>query len=154
FLALISLAMIGGQGLQDYRALLDEAQHVTNNRYFTLAFVFGPGSRSYVAQGVVVVAAAAAGYANRNASNARIFALGIVATALGATYWHLQDFTVLVLAAWLWRRDAMSAWQWVLLAFIAVAAEFAWPLTPLPLLAGVAAWFVALAMPRREPATA
>ena len=154
-LALVSLAVIGGQGLNDYRALLDEAQHVTNNRYFTLAFVLGPGAVSYLAQGAVVFAAAAAAYANRNATNARIFTLGIVATALGATYWHLQDFTVLVLAAWLWRRDVTSSWQWALLVFVAVTGEFAWPLTPLPLLVGVAAWFVLLAVPRsRQPAIA
>ena len=152
--ALVSVAVIGGQGFHDYRALLDEAQHVANNRYFTLAYVLGPGALGYVAQAIVVVAAAIGAYANRGASNARIYALGIVATTLGATYWHLQDFTVLVLAAWLWRREAMSRWHWALLAFVAVSAEFAWPLTPLPLLAGVTVWFVAIAMPRRKPATA
>jgi hypothetical protein len=153
-LAVVSLAVIGAQGFADYRSLLDEAQHVTNNRYFTLAYVMGPGTLSYLAQGIVIVGAAAAAYVNRGASNARIFALGIVATNLGATYWHLQDYTVLVLAAWLWRRDAMTAWHWWLLAIVAVAGEFAWPLTPLPLLAGVAIWLTVIAVPRREPAIA
>ncbi len=100
-LAVASLALIGQQGLNDYLSLLSEAQHVTNNRYFTLAFVLGPGGLSYAAQAAVVVAAVAAAYMNRRSSQARVFALGIVATALGATYWHLQDFTILVLAAWL-----------------------------------------------------
>ena len=50
-LAAISLAVIGGQGLSDYRSLLNEAQGVTNNRYFTLAYVLGPGAVSYIAQG-------------------------------------------------------------------------------------------------------
>src|SRR5205807_9677550 len=100
-LAIGSLALIGGQGLGDYTALLNEAQHVTNNRYFTLAFLFGSGTLSYMAQGVVVAATVVAAYMNRHASHSRVFTLGIVATTLGATYWHLQDFTILVLAAWL-----------------------------------------------------
>ena len=147
--AVVSLAVIGGQGLSDYLVLLDEAQHVVNNRYFTLAFILGPGPLSHIAQGVVVAIAIVAAYANRHAGHTRLFALGIVATALGATYWHLQDFTVLVLAAWLfWRERPPLSRAWLLLA-IAVAGEFAWPLTPLPLLVGVLGWFLLLAVPPR-----
>ena len=147
--AVVSLAVIGGQGLSDYLALLDEAQHVVNNRYFTLAFILGPGPLSHIAQGAVVAIAVVAAYVNRHAGHARLFALGIVATALGATYWHLQDFAVLVLAAWLfWRERPPLSRAWLLLA-IAVAGEFAWPLTPLPLLVGVLGWFLLLAVPSR-----
>ena len=145
-LAAASLAVVGGQGWSDYVGLLNEAQHVTNNRYFTPAFLFGPGALSYAVQAVVVTAAVAAAYFNRRASHARIFALGIVATALGATYWHLQDYTVLVLAAWLSWRQGSALQRWLLLA-VAVAAEFAWPLTPLPILACLAVWFALLPAP-------
>jgi hypothetical protein len=150
-LAAVSLAMIGGQGWNDYRALLSEAQNVTNNRYFTLAFLLGPGVLSYVAQAAVIVATVIAAYLNRHAGHARIFALGIVATALGTTYWHLQDYTILVLAAWLFWRDAPPVRQrWLLLA-VALTAEFAWPLTPLPILACVAVWFGLLATAAKRP---
>ncbi len=149
-LAVASLAAIGSQGLADYSALLNEAQHVVNNRYFTLAYLLGPDTPSYVAQAVVAIAAAAAAYANRRARHARVFALGLVATSLGATYWHLQDYTILVLAAWLFWREPSPAWQrWGLLV-VAVAGEFAWPLTPLPILVAVAVWFVALALPPKS----
>jgi hypothetical protein len=151
-LALASLALIGGQGLGDYMALLNEAQNVNNNRYFTLAFLLGPGALSYMAQGVVVVAAGVAAYLNRQAGHERIFALGLVATSLGATYWHLQDFTILVLAAWLFWRDHPPAWQRWWLLVIVLAAEFAWPLTPLPLLLAVAVWFGILITPRKRSA--
>ncbi|HSS62092.1 MAG TPA: glycosyltransferase family 87 protein [Candidatus Limnocylindrales bacterium] len=164
-LAAASFAVVGGQGLNDYLSLLSEAQHVTNNRYFTLAYVLGPGLGGYVAQGAVVAAAAVGAYANRSAGHSRVFALGLVATTIGATYWHLQDFAMLVLAAWLvWRRSGASrllptsgeeappAWQrWLLLA-VAVAAELAWPLTPLPLLVAVLVWFVCLLVPSRPRA--
>ena len=148
-LALGSLAVIGAQGLSDYLRLLEEAQHVVNNRYFTLAYLLGPGVLSYAAQAVVVVIAATAAYLNRGATHARLFALGLVATAAGATYWHLQDFAVLLPAVWLfWREHPRASLRWLLLV-VGVAGEFAWPLTPLPLLLGIAVWLAALATPAR-----
>ena len=153
-LAAASLALIGAQGLNDYLSLLNEAQHVTNNRYFTLAVVLGPGPFGYVAQALVVVLAAAGAYLNRHRSDSHVFALGLVATTLGATYWHLQDFTILVLAAWLFWREGQPAWQrWWLLAIV-LAGEFAWAMTPLPLLLGLAVWFAVLIAPKvsRVPA--
>src|SRR5438105_13121286 len=128
-LALLSLSVIGSQGLSDYMNLLNEAQHVTNNRYFTLAFVLGPVQLSSLAQAIVIAAAALAAYLNRAGSNGRVFALGLVATTLGASYWHLQDFTVLILASWLFWRDHPPAWQRWWLLMIVLTAEFAWPLT-------------------------
>jgi hypothetical protein len=161
-LAAASVAMLGGQGLADYVSLLNEARNITNNRYFTLAFVLGPGALASVAQGMIAVAALVGAYLNRNSSHARVFALGLVATSFGATYWHLQDFTILLLAAWLfWHSPSgasrhlptsgedLPAWQrWWLLA-VALTAEFAWPLTPLPVLITVAVWFFCLAVRRQ-----
>jgi hypothetical protein len=154
-LALVSLFLIGGQGLQDYLNLLGEARHVTNNRYYTLAYLFGPDLLSYIAQDFVVAVAVVGAYLNRHASHDRLFALGLVATMLGATYWHLQDFTILVIAAWLFWRDSPPAWQRWWLLVIAFAGEFAWPLTPLAILVGVAVWFACLVVPRdAAPTTA
>jgi len=147
-LAALSVAFVGAQGVSDYRSLLNEAQHVTNNRYFTLAYLLGPGTLSYVAQAVVVVIAMAGAYLDRGASHARLFALGIVATALGATYWHLQDYAILVPAAWFFWRSRPPAWQQWWLLVVVIAAELAWPLRPLPILIGVAVWFAFLVTPR------
>jgi hypothetical protein len=64
-------------------------------------------------------------------------------------YWHLQDFAILLPAVWLfWREHPRAALRWLLLV-IAIAGEFAWPLTPLPLLLGVGVWLAALATPAR-----
>lgn len=154
-LAVASLAAIGQQGLNDYLSLLQQLDHDANNRYFTLAFLLGPGILSYAAQVAVAAAAAVAGFLNRHNGDARIFALGIVATALGATYWHLQDFTILLLAVWLFWRESPSIPLRLLLLVIAIAGEFAWPLTPLPILLGVAVWFAAMfTSPRKSPAVA
>jgi hypothetical protein len=63
-----------------------------------------------------------------------LYALGLVATAFGATYWHLQDYTILLGAAWLFWRTSPPAWQRAWLGIVAIAGELAWPLTPLPML--------------------
>ena len=149
-LAVLSLLSLGASGLDDYRSLLAEAQALPNNRYFTWAYVLGPGALSYLAQGVVLVAAAAGAYLNRAASTGRLLALGLLAGAAGATYWHLQDFTILVGAAWLFWRDNPPAWQRTLVAVTAVTIELAWPLTPVPLLIGTAFWLGLLVYPAKK----
>lgn len=148
-LAAVSLATLGAGGLSDYRALLAEAQGLPNNRYFTLAYLLGPGPVSYAAQAVVLVVAAAAGYVARHAGHARLFALGLVATAFGTTYWHLQDYAILLAAAWLFCRDATPVWQRAWLVVVAVAGELAWPLTPLPMLIALGVWLAFFVAPRR-----
>jgi hypothetical protein len=146
-LALLSVLALGADGFGQYRSLLSAVQAIPNNRYFTPAYVLGPGVAGYVFIAAAVVASAVAGYWNRRATDARLFALGLVACCIGATYWHLQDFTMLVLAAWLFWRDASPAWQRAWLLVIVVGGEFAWGLTPLPVLIGVTAWFLFLLPP-------
>ena len=150
-LAVVSLLMIGTQGVNDYRSLLAEAQNVVNNRYFTWAYLVGPGLISYAFQVIFIALGVAAAYANRRASLARIIALGILISMLSATYWHLQDFAILAGAAWLFIRDQPPAWQRAWLVVVALAGELAWPLTPLPILLLVTVWFAMLAIPRRAP---
>jgi hypothetical protein len=148
-LAAVSLLVIGQQGLSDYRALLSEAEHVVNNRYFTPAYVFGPGALSYAVQAIFVLVGLAGAYLNRRASLARLFALGLVTTTLGATYWHLQDYSILVGAAWLFWHDTAPAWQRWWLLVVAIGGELAWPLSPLPILIGLGVWLVYMAVPPR-----
>lgn len=151
-LAVASLAMLGTGGVDDYRSLLAEAQTLVNNRYFTLAYVLGPGALSYAAQGLIVGIAAVSAFVQRGASYGRLFTLGLLASAFGATYWHLQDFTILVAAAWLYYRTGASAWQRGWLVAVALAAELAWPLSPLPILVAVGVWFAFSCIPDGRPA--
>jgi hypothetical protein len=152
-LAAISLIVIGSQGLNDYRSLLTEAQQVTNNRYFTLAYVLGPGVVSYVAQAAITAIGLVGAYLNRRAGLARLLALGLVTTAFGATYWHLQDFAILVVAGWLFWRDSPPAWQRLWLLVVVLAGELAWPLSPIPMLIALAGWFAFLVvLPRAQQA--
>lgn len=146
-LAGLSLAMLSGDGLGDYRSLLAEAQRVVNNRFFTLAFLLGSGWLTTLAQGAVIVVGLVAAYLNRHAGLTRLIPLGLLTTVLSATYWHLQDFTILVVAIWLFWRDEPPAWQRWWLLVIVVALEVAWPLSPGPALVAIAAWWVMLCVP-------
>jgi hypothetical protein len=150
-LGVASLAVVGTQGVGDYRSLLAEAQGVVNNRFFTWAYVVGPGPASYAVEVVVIALGVVAAYLNRRAGLARIMTLGLLTSMMSATYWHLQDFAILVGAAWLFLHDQPPVWQRAWLAVVAVTAELAWPLGPLPVLLAVAAWFAMVAIPRATP---
>ena len=145
--AILSVLSLGTDGLNDYRAVLSHESQMANNRYFTLAYVLGPGALSYVGPAIIAVITAAGAYLNRRAHYTRLFALALVAGTFAATYWHLQDFTILVLAGWLFWRDRPPIWQRLSLLLVVIAGEFAWGLTPLPVLAGIALWFAFLVAP-------
>jgi hypothetical protein len=102
-----------------------------------------------VVEVVFIALGIAAAYVNRRASLARLIALGLLVSMLSATYWHLQDFAILVGAAWLFIRDEPPRWQRAWLVVVALAGQLAWPLTPLPILLAVTVWFAMLAIPRR-----
>jgi glycosyl transferase family 87 len=146
-LAVVSVLVIGQQGMSDYRMLLSEAQHVANNRYFTPAYVVGAGPLSYAAQAALVAIGVAGAYVNRRSNFSRLFTIGLVTSAIGATYWHLQDYAILAGAAWLFWRDPAPAWQRWWLVVVAVGGELGWPLTPLPILVGLAVWLIFIALP-------
>jgi Glycosyltransferase family 87 len=152
-LAAGSVIVIGAQGLADYRHLVVEAQMVPNNRYFTLAYLLGPGVASYAAAAAVAGIGLVGAYLNRGAGLPRLFALGLVTSTLSATYWHLQDFTILVMAAWLFWRDDPPPWQRAWLLVVVFAGELAWPLSPLPMLVALAGWFAFLVVPAHAQRT-
>ena len=147
-LVVLSVAVLGTDGLNDYRITLAHQSQMANNRYFTLAYLLGSGALSYLGPAIVVIVAGVGAYLNRHAGYTRLFALGVVASMLAAAYWHLQDFTVLVVAAWLFWRDHPPAWQRAWLLVVVVGGEFAWGITPLPVLIGVAGWLAFLVAQR------
>lgn len=69
-----------------------------------------------------------------------------------ATYSHLQDFAILVIAAWLFWRGNPPASQRLWLLVVGAAGELAWPLSPLPILVAVAVWLEFLIVPSPPPA--
>lgn len=152
-LAAASLIAIGRQGLDDYLGLLAAAQQVVNNRYFTIAGVIGAGVPAYATQAGVTAIGMIGAFVNRRASLARLLCLGLVTTVLGASYWHLDDYAILVAAAWLFWREQPPVWQRAWLLVVVFTAEFAWPFGPLPILIAIAVWMVFLVAPSQSPRT-
>ncbi|MDQ2943162.1 MAG: DUF2029 domain-containing protein, partial [Candidatus Dormibacteraeota bacterium] len=146
-LVALSLALLGSEGLGEYRGLLSEEKRVVNNQFFTIAVLLGSGWLTSLAQGIVIAVGLVAGYLNRRSSLGRLIALGLVTSVLSASYWHLQDFTILVLAMWLFWRDEPPAWQRWWLLVIVVGLEVAWPLSPGPALVAIVVWWVMLCVP-------
>ena len=150
-LALASLALVGQQGLGDYLGLLDFARNIVFNRYFTLAYIFGPGPAATIAQLLVVAAGLLAAYRMRGAPHARVMALGVVMSMLAIPYDHVHDFAVLVPAVFLYLRTEPQAWRRAWLLVLWVSIELMWPATPLPLLVSLAVWLLLIALPKQTP---
>ena len=150
-LALASLALIGQQGLHDYLGLLDFARNIVFNRYFTLAYIFGPGPATTVAQLLVVAGGLFAAFRMRGAPVAGIIALGVVTSMLAIPYDHVHDFAVLVPAVFLYLRGEAPAWQRAWLLVVWVSIELMWPASPLPLLVSLAVWLLLIALPKPTP---
>ena len=88
----------------------------------------------------------AAGRLSRAAASVYLLSGGVVA-ALGAVLPSGPGTDALVVAAWLFWRDSPPAWQRWWLLVIVVGGEFAWGITPLPVLIGVAGWLAFLVAP-------
>ena len=146
-LAAVSLAMIGSSGLHDYLALLDFARQVVFNRYFTLAYIFGPGPAATIAELAVAALTLFAAFRLRGAPPARIIALGVVGSMLSIPYDHLHDFAILVPAALLFLLIEPPLWQRAWLLVVWISMELAWPISPLPLLLSQAVWLAMIALP-------
>jgi hypothetical protein len=146
-LAAVSLAVIGSSGLHDYLALLDFARQVVFNRYFTLAYIFGPGPAATIAELVVAALTLFAAFRLRGAPPARIIALGVVGSTLSIPYDHLHDFAILVPAAFLFLLSEPPLWHRAWLLVVWISMELAWPISPLPMLLSQAVWLAMIALP-------
>ena len=148
FLALVSIAMLGPGGINDYLSLLDVARHIVYNRYMTLRDIF-PDPFATVAQAGAAVLTLIAAYRMRGAPLARLMALGVVGSMVSIPYDHLHDFVVLVPAALLFLRTEPPQWQRAWLLVIWISLELVWAITPLPLLVALVVWLAMIALPTR-----
>ena len=149
FLAILSIAMLGTDGVKDYLSLLDAARHIVYNRYMTLADVF-PDPAATVAQIIAVILTLIAAYRLRGAPLARVLALGVVGSMVSIPYDHLHDFVVLVPAALLFLRTEPPAWQRAWLLVVWISLELVWAISPVPLLVAQVVWLAMIALPLRS----
>lgn len=141
--AAASALLLGGDGLDRYRAALADAATWSLTRRFTIADVL-PAAGPWAAAGVVALTAVAA---RRGRAQVEIpLAAGLAGSLLVTPYIGLQDFAMLLLAGWLILRTRPPLWMAALLGGGYVLLEVAllepsWPLVlwRLLLLAALAA---------------
>jgi alpha-1,2-mannosyltransferase len=115
FMVLISLALLGHDGVTYFREALAVASQWEITRSYAVSGLIGAGPQLYVAQAIVAVAALAAAWRWRGEGTAIPIAAGITASLLFTPYVGFQDFAMLVLAGWLVARAHPTPWQVALL---------------------------------------
>ncbi|HEY6875623.1 MAG TPA: glycosyltransferase family 87 protein [Candidatus Dormibacteraeota bacterium] len=110
-MVLVSLAMLGANGLGGYRDALALASQWQITRSYAVSGLIGTGVQLYVAQAIVLAATLAAAWRRRGGGTAIPIAAGIAGSLLFTPYVGFQDFAMLVVAGWLVLRERPSPWQ-------------------------------------------
>ena len=115
FIVLISLALLGHDGVTYFREALAVASQWEITRSYAVSGLIGTGPQLYVAQATVAGATLAAAWRWRGHGTAIPIAAGITGSLLFTPYVGFQDFAILVLAGWLVARAHPTPWQVALL---------------------------------------
>ena len=115
FMVLISLALLGHDGVTGFRDALAVASQWEITRSYAVSGLIGAGPQLYVAQAIVAVATLAAAWLWRGYGTAIPIVAGITGSLLFTPYVGFQDFAMLVLAGWLVAREHPGPWQVALL---------------------------------------
>jgi hypothetical protein len=117
-LGIASVVQLGPSGLMAWWNATREIQNLSVNTQATLAYLLGNGPVTYALwalQGAIALLIAW----RRRRELEMVFAVGLIGTIVAASYLHEQDYSTLVLAAWLLLRMSPPMWQrWWLLAGI------------------------------------
>jgi Glycosyltransferase family 87 len=149
-LVVVSMLSLGASGLRQYAEMLGVVHAVAFNERFTLA-ALGAGDRlTMVLQGLAALLALGVAYRIRHQGTAVVMAVGLLGGVLAAPYLHVDDFAVLLPAAWFLLAEGRSTVQRLSLLPIALTTELAWVLGPLPILASLAISLLLFLVPRRE----
>jgi alpha-1,2-mannosyltransferase len=154
-LTLVSVASLGGQGLEQLGTALSLEQGQTANLAWTLAGLVGSGpvtlGLELACGGIALLVA----YWHRRRKLELVIVAGILGTLLAAPYHNPSDFAVLAPAAWLYLRTSVPVWHWAWLAVGLLATYLAAGFGPGLLLVFTLGWLglmVAEAAQTRQPA--
>lgn len=135
-IGLVSLALLGPDGLAHYRDVLAQTQtpdwDIT--RRYSISGLLGLGPLLNVAQVAVVVAALLAAWRNRRSGPELPLVAGIAGSLLATPYLGFQDFLMLVVAGWLLLRAGTTPWQVGLLVLGYVLLELALVVLAVPII--------------------
>lgn len=150
-LGVLSILSLGASGLAQYAQVLRTVHAVPFNQQFTLAALAGGSLLTIVLQLMVASLTLVVAYRIRQQGTASVVAIALVGGMLAAPYLHVDDFAMLVPAAWLLLREGRSLAQRLWLIPTAVTMELAWVLGPLPILASLVVSLLLFLFPRSEP---
>ncbi len=148
-IVVVTLVLLGGDGLQRYRDVLSMASQWEPTRRYAIAGPLGLGPQVYAVEAIVVVVAAAAAWRNRNEAVARLYAIGIVASLLFTPYVGFQDFAMLVVAGWLLMRSGATSVQVALMVIGYALLELALVVLAVPILIAESCFLLSMLWSRR-----
>jgi hypothetical protein len=131
---LVSVALLGQDGLLRYRDALALASGWSITRGYAVSGLIGTGPQLYVAQALALGAAVAAAWRWRHAGTAVPIAAGITGSLLFTPYVGFQDFAMLVVAGWLVLRAHPSTAQVAILVIGFCLLELALLVLAVPIL--------------------
>jgi hypothetical protein len=115
-LGLATLGVLQGAGLQSWWRALQAGQGEATHLEYTLAHFLGFSALTYSLWAVQGAAALAVAWWRRSDLEL-VLAAGILGTTALAFHFHELDYSILVLAAWLFLRTSPPVWQRVFLLF-------------------------------------
>jgi alpha-1,2-mannosyltransferase len=152
-LTIVTTALLGPSGLTGWWHALRGVQGLNLNTEFTLIHLLGSGPQTYLLWGLQGAAALLVVWWRRRELEI-VFAAAILGTAATASYYHMPDYSNLVLAAWLVLRTSPPLWHrlWLLVGVLTMQLmDYGWhdpqPVTwHTPQLIWDAAWLGILAV--------
>jgi hypothetical protein len=149
-MVVVTVVLLGGEGLQRYRDALSLASQWESTRRYAIAGPLGLGPQVYVVEALVTMVAVAAAWRHRNRGTALPIAAGVVGSLLFTPYVGFQDFAMLVVAGWLVIRGGATRVQVALMVAGYALLELALVVLAVPILLAEAALLLSLALPAAQ----
>ena len=146
----LCLLSLGGEGIHQYLSILQTLHGQIYNEVFTLASATGGAGWTMVLQVAIASVTLAAAYRIRRGPTAAVIALALLGGMLAAPYVHVDDYAVLLPAAWLLVQAGRPLYHTLSLVPLAITIELAWVLGPYPILAALAVCLMLFFVPSAE----
>jgi Glycosyltransferase family 87 len=144
-MVVVTLLLLGPDGLQRYRDAVALASQWEPTRRYAIAGPLGLGPQVYAVEAIVIAVALFAAWRHRHSGVGLPIATGIVASLLFTPYVGFQDFAMLVVAGWLVVRSGARAFQVGLMVVGYALLELALVVLALPILVAEALFLASLA---------
>ncbi len=146
-IGLVALAMLGGDGFNRYRDVLNLASQWEITRRYAFSGLVGTGPTLYISEAIVAAVTLLAAWRHRGGGAGMPMAAGIVGSLLFTPYVGFQDFAMLFVAGWLILRSEHSEWQVGALVIGFVLLELSLVLLPALILSVESLLLISLAGP-------